>query len=81
MRLRKFLLKAPKGIAKSLRLRRLIFELLREACNKLLLLKPRPSAVRAKSSGLLLNSEFGLPIPLVHGILMLLQFFLAKGSL
>jgi hypothetical protein len=77
-RLRQFLLKAPEGVAKSICLSILIFQLLREACRELLAAQTTLERSAGQIILLLLNSEFGLSIPLVHGILMLLQFFLEK---
>jgi hypothetical protein len=77
-RLRQFLLKAPEGVAKSVCLSILIFQLLREACRELLTAQTTLERGAGQIILLLLDGKFGLTIPLAHGILMLLQFLLEK---
>jgi hypothetical protein len=73
--LAKLLLQPAKSVAKSFSLGSLIFKLLRERRAHLSIAQTALERCACQSILLFLNGEFGLSIPLVHGILVLLQLF------
>ena len=72
------LLKTVEGVAQSLSFGGLIFQLLGEGRHELLLAQAALQCGAGKVILLFLDGKFGFTIPLVHGVLMLLELFLEE---